>query len=359
MVADLFRVIQDDGTAIDETEPDLSEEDLKALYRWMLLTRALDGKAMRMQRQGRIGFYVPSQGQEAAQVGSAWALGNDDWVFPAYREPGAALIRGYPLKSLLCQFIGNAEDVNKGRQMPNHFGYRDANYVVPSSPVGTQIVHAVGAAWAAKLRGDPIVVLTYFGDGATSQGDFHCGLNFAGVFRTPVVFLCQNNQYAISLSRPEQTASDTIAGKAEAYGLRGVRVDGNDVLACYAAAKEAVDRARETGEATLIEAVTYRMGPHSTSDDPSRYRGQEEYEDWEARDPLPRFARYLEKKGLWSQEWDEALRDEVEAELEAAVKAAEAIAPPALDTIFTDVYEDVPWHIQEQMEDFLKHQKEG
>jgi 2-oxoisovalerate dehydrogenase E1 component alpha subunit len=359
VAAEAFKVIREDGTPVEGLDPELPEKDLVALYRWMLLVRALDAKSMRMQRQGRIGFYVPCQGQEAAQVGSAWALGEGDWVFPAYREPGAALIRGYPLKKLICQFIGNSEDASKGRQMPNHFGYREANYVVPSSPVGTQIIQAVGAAWAAKLRGDPIVVLTYFGDGATSQGDFHCALNFGGVFKTPVIFFCNNNQYALSLPFSRQTASASIAVKAEAYGIEGVRVDGNDVLASYAVTKEAADRARETGMPTLIEAVTYRLGPHSSSDDPKKYRTDEELKAWEARDPIPRFARYLERRGLWSQERDKELRRSVDEELGRAVELAEEAPPPAYETIFSDVYEDVPWHLAEQMEDFLAHRTEA
>ena len=274
----LLRVLRDDGTADPATEPKIGDEDLKKLYRALVLVRTLDARMLSLQRQGRIGFYVPSSGEEALQIGSAAALRPEDWVFPAYREPGAALWRGYPIDKLVNQFYGNAEDLSKGRQMPNHYGDRDINLVSISSPVGTQIPHAVGAAWAMKIRGEPKVSLVYFGDGATSAGDFHVSMNFAGVFRVPCVFLCKNNQWAISVPLAKQTAARTLAIKAIAYGFEGVRVDGNDVLAVYAAVKKAVATARGGGGPTLVEAVSYRMGPHSSSDDPTRYRKAEEVE---------------------------------------------------------------------------------
>ena len=350
---DLFRIIDLDGTYDSRREPALSEETLRRAYRELLLVRALDTRMLTLQRQGRIGFYVPSIGEEASQIGSAMALEPQDWVFPAYREPGCALWRGAPLNRLVAQSYGNALDLMKGRQMPNHYGYREIHYVTASSPVGTQIPQAVGAAWAAKIRGDPVVVLAYFGDGATSEGDFHSGMNFAGVFKVPVVLLCKNNQWAISVPVSRQTAAKTLASKAAAYGFDGVRVDGNDLLAVYAATKAAADRARAGGGPTMIEALTYRLGPHSSSDDPGRYRPKEEVEYWQARDPIERMRRYLETKGLWTRAWDDGLRREVDDLLSATVREVEKAPPPPLETMFTDVYEEVPPHLREQMEAFL------
>jgi 2-oxoisovalerate dehydrogenase E1 component alpha subunit len=353
------QVLNWDGTWDERAEPELSAEELHELYRAMLRVRAMDTKAMNFHRQGRIGFYVPSFGEEAAQIGSAYALGAHDWLFPAYREQGAALLRGYPLKQLVCQFLGNSADLGKGRQMPNHFGSAAIRYATASSPVGTQIIHAVGAAYGCRLRGEESIAIVYFGDGATSTGDFHAGMNFAAVWNAPVVFFCKNNGYAISLPVAQQTASGTLAEKAWAYGMRGVRVDGNDVLAVLQVTREAVERARGTadgenrhrGGPTLIEAITYRMGPHSSADDPNRYRDAGESEAWKARDPILRFSRYLEQKGLWSEAQDEEARKEIEAEVNAAFRWAEKQPAPDLDTIVEDVYADVPWHLQEQLEE--------
>ena len=238
--------------------------------------------------------------------------------------------------------------------MPNHYALRDINLVSISSPVGTQIPHAVGAAWAMKHRGDKAVAIVYFGDGATSQGDFHVGMNFAGVFKAPVVFLCKNNQWAISVPLGHQTASKSLAVKAHAYGFEGVRVDGNDALAVFAATKAAADRARSGGGPTLVECLTYRMGPHSSSDDPTRYRKPEEVELWKQRDPVERFRRYLEGKGLYDRAWDDAVHKEIDDAITAAVRHAEKVPAPPSETVFTDVYADLPWHIREQMEEFTK-----
>ncbi len=230
----------------------------------------------------------------------------------------------------------------------------DINLVSISSPVGTQIPQAVGCAWAMRIRGEPKVSLVYFGDGATSGGDFHAGMNFAGVFRAPVVFLCKNNQWAISVPLRGQTAARTLAAKAVAYGFDGVRVDGNDVLAVYAATKRAADLARAGEGPTLIEAVTYRMGPHSSSDDPTRYRSPEEVELWNQRDPIERFRRYLEVRGIFDPEWDEAMRKELDESITAAVRQAEKAPAPSTESLFEDVYADMPWHLREQLEALLK-----
>ena len=353
MIEEPVRIVAPDGTVDSRTEPKLSEDLLKKAYRHLVLVRTIDTRMLSLQRQGRIGFYVPSIGEEAAQVGSAMALAPEDWVFPAYREPGCALWRGMPIEVLVAQCYGNALDTQKGRQMPSHIGSRSINYVTPSSPVGTQIPMAVGAAWAAKIRGDDIVSLVYFGDGATSEGDFHAGMNFAGVFKTPVVFFCKNNQWAISVPVDRQTAAKTLASKARAYGFEGVRVDGNDLLAVYAATRAAVDEARAGGGPSMIEAVTYRLGPHSSSDDPSRYRTKEEVEYWEARDPIERMRRYLEGKDLWTKAWDDALRKEIEDLVSETIRQVEKAPPVALETLFTDVYAELPPNLREQMEAFM------
>ncbi len=357
MSLELLQVIKPTGEYVEEMEPEISKDELRRLYRIMVLARNLDIRGMQLQRSGRIGFFIGGIGQEAAHVGSAYALKPEDWVFPAYREIGSMLVRGITLKQLLNSYFANAEDVQKGRQITNLFGVKSVNYVTGSAPIATQIPHAVGVALAAKLRGDPIVTMAYFGDGGTSENDFHTGMNFAGVFKTPTIFFCQNNHWAISLPVEKQTASETIAIKAKAYGFEGIRVDGNDILAVYRTTKEAVDKARSGGGPTLIEAVTYRMGPHSSSDDPKRYRTEEELAEWQKRDPLVRFRKYLEKKGIWTEAEEKKAQDDAIHELDEAVAYAEKLPKPALETLFTDVYAEMPWHIEEQLRE-LREEKE-
>lgn len=351
---DLAQVLAPDGSALPESDPRLAESRCKELYALMVRTRALDERGMNLQRQGRIGFYVSCTGQEAAHIGSAAALSDEDWVFPQYREPGIALMRGVPVRALIDQTMGNAADLTKGRQMPCHYSF-PVRYASISSPIGTQIAHAVGTAMAAKIRGAPIVTMVYFGDGATSSNDFHAGMNFAGVYHTPTIFMCQNNQWAISLPVQRQTASTSIAVKAAAYGFEGVRVDGNDLLAVYGAAREAVDRARAGGGPTLIEAVTYRMHSHSTSDDARRYRNEEEVDEWKKRDPIERFRRYLEWRGIWTAEEEAAVWANARQEVAQAIQEAEKVPQPAPATLFDDVYADVPPHLKEQREALLSH----
>jgi len=348
-MVDALRIIQDDGSTDPRLDPKLSEEGAVRMYRWMNLQRILDNRMLALQRQGRIGFYGPSLGQEAAIIGGAMAMDADDWIVPQYREPGAALVRGMPLKDLICQLIGNSEDPVKGHQMPCHYAYRKGNYVSISSPVGTQIPHAVGIGWAMKLRGEKAAALVFFGDGATSTADFHAAMNFAGVFRTSTVFLCNNNQWAISLPVSKQTAAATLAQKANAYGFEGLRVDGMDALAVYRATRDAARNAREGLGPALIEAVTYRMGPHSSSDDPSRYRDEAEVALWRARDPIARFRRYLERAGWWDEGRDARLEQDIGDEITRAVQEAERAAPPKPETLFADVYDEMPSHLREQM----------
>jgi len=350
-MGELVRVIRDDGSTNEALDPRLAEPDVVRMYRFMLLERILDERMLALQRQGRIGFYGPSVGQEAAIVGSAMAMSPDDWIFPQYREPAAALVRGMPLADMVAQFVGNARDPIHGRQMPCHYVYRQGNFASISSCVGTQIPHAVGAAWAAKLRGDPVVTLVFFGDGGTSTSDFHVGMNFAGVFLAPVVFLCNNNQWAISVPVSRQTASESIARKALGYGFDGVRVDGMDALAVYGATRDAAHKARSGGGPTLIEALTYRLGPHSSSDDPSRYRDEREVDAWRKRDPLLVFRRYLQHRGIWSETFEADLEREIGEEIGAAVREAEAGAPLPPEDLTVDVYAEMPWHLREQRDE--------
>ena len=353
-MGDLLRVINDDGSPNPEADPKLPPSDAVRLYRLMLMERILDNRMLALQRQGRIGFYGPSVGQEATIVAPALALEANDWIFLQYREPGAALARGMPLLELVNQFMGNAADAVHGRQMPCHYVFRNGNFMSISSCVGTQIPLAVGAAWAAKIRGDRVVTLVYFGDGGTSTSDFHAGMNFAGVFRAPTVFVCNNNQWAISLPVARQTASETIAQKALAYGFDGVRVDGNDALAVYRASRDAVRRARAGGGPTLIECVTYRLGPHSSSDDPSRYRDEREVEAWWRHDPLTVYQSYLRHLGIWTEEFEADLEKAIGEEITEAVRQAETNPPPPVETLFGDVYFQMPPHIEEQLEDLKR-----
>jgi pyruvate dehydrogenase E1 component alpha subunit len=347
----LQTVIGEDGAA-DLSELPLTDVELVRLYRWMALNRALDERMITLQRQGRIGFYIGSIGEEATVFGTATGVEERDWIFPCYREHGAALLRGMPLVTFLCDLFGNAGDAMKGRQMPCHEAWRPGRFASISSPIATEVTHAVGAAWAARLKGDDMVALTYFGEGATSAHDFHTGLNFAAVRKIPVVFVCRNNGWAISVPRERQTASETIAQKAIAYGMHGERVDGNDVLAVYAATRRARARAAAGEGPTLLECVTYRVEGHSTSDDPRAYRPAELVEPWKKKDPIVRMRRLLARRGAIDDAADARLRDEIREEIQVALKEAEAFAPkPPLETLFEHVYEEPLWQQREQLEE--------
>lgn len=339
---ELFRILQPDGSVVDGVSvPDLSDAALLGMYRDMVLTRELDDRAVRLQRQGRMGTYPPSRGQEGSQIGSTVALDDDDWIFYQYREHGAVVAREIGPEYLLYwkgYEEGNAWLAEK-RIFPINIG------------IGSQVPHATGFAWAAKYADDPAVVLCHFGDGATSEGDFHEGLNFAGVFDVPCVFMCNNNQYAISVPREKQTASETIAQKARAYGIPGVRVDGMDPLAVYQVTQEAVERARSPESdcrPTLIESVQYRFGAHTTSDDPTSYRSEEEVEAWEEKDPLTRFEAFLRQTGRLDDEQDTALRDEVAERVDSMVSQAEEMASSDPDRMFEYVYEEMPDKLRAQ-----------
>ncbi|MBI1797103.1 MAG: 3-methyl-2-oxobutanoate dehydrogenase [Candidatus Eisenbacteria bacterium] len=315
----------------------------------MVMMRMLDQRMLSLQRQGRIGFYGTATGQEAAVTGSAFALRPTDWVFPALREMGVSLWRGTTIREIVCQLIGNSGDVLLGRQMPCHFSDRKVLTVAWSSVIGTQLPHAMGAAWAARHLGHDVVCMGYLGDGASSSGDFHAAANFAGVFRLPLVFFCQNNQWAISVPLARQTASVSIAIKSVAYGFPGERVDGNDILAVIAATREAVARARKGDGPTLVEALTFRMGGHSSSDDPTRYRDAAQVAEWEWQDPLHRFRAWLTACGHVDAGDEARWTEEINAEIGAAIAEAEALPPPAIETMFADVYREMPRSLAEQM----------
>ncbi|MBZ0151549.1 MAG: pyruvate dehydrogenase (acetyl-transferring) E1 component subunit alpha [Planctomycetes bacterium] len=348
MSLELLTILDQDGKAQKGKDPNLPAAELQRLYRLMVATRALDDRGLALQRQGRIGFYLQSTGQEASHLGAAYALHDSDWLFPAYRQPGILLLRKVPIEKIICEWFGNAGDTSKGRQMPVHYSFRQANFVSVSSPIGTQLTQAAGAGMAARLRGDDTVFMTFCGDGGTSSNDFHTGLNFAGVYKAPVVFVCENNGYAISVPSQKQTASTSMAIKAEAYGMPGVRVDGNDILAVYRVCKEAVDRARRGEGPTLVETVTHRMASHSSSDDAARYRDAAEYEAWKKKDPIVRFQQYLQHKKLWTEAFEQECVEGAKADIAAAVKAAEATGQPAVDTLFDDVYLNLTPQLEEQ-----------
>ncbi len=335
-------------------EEELSEEELRRLYNLMLLTRIFDSQAVNLQRQGRIGFFVPCEGEEAAEVGSAFALKPSDWAFTDYRASGVLITRGMSLKLLFAQLMANSEDVLKGRSMPSHWGSRAVNVVPPSSPICTQLPHAVGVALGARMKGDKIATIVYFGDGGTSSNDFHSGLNFAAVFKTPTVFFCRNNGYAISVPLSKQTATPSIVVKASAYNITGVQVDGNDVLAVYGATKRALEAARNGRGPTLIEALTYRLGPHTTSDDPTRYRDAREVEAMRTKDPITGFRAYLEGRSLWDEEAESKARKSITQLVKDAVSMAEKIPHPNVRSLFDDVYSEQTWNLKREAEQLLE-----
>ena len=343
-----MQIIREDGSLDPSLDPGLSIERVVALYKGMVRTRVIDERLEKFQRQGRIPFHVGSLGEEAAIIGSAAALRDQDWIAPCYREVGALLWRGYPLQRYIDHMFGNADDPLLGRQMPDHTFSREHRYLSVSAPIGTQLPHAVGVALAAKKRGLDECVGVFFGDGATSSNDFHAAMNFAAVFRAPTVFLCRNNGYAISLATERQTATPRLADKAVAYRMPSTRVDGNDVLAVWRAVREAVHRAADGGGPTFVELVTYRLGGHSTSDDPTIYRPETELEAGRRADPMLRLRKHIEQRGVWDEERDAQWLEACDAEVKDCARRAEEKPPPALGDVFTDVYATEPAHLREQ-----------
>lgn len=340
-------ILNASGELDEQLEPQIPSEVLLKLHRTMVLGRRFDERLLNLQRQGRLGTFPPISGQEAAHLGAVAVLRPSDWMVPAFRETAAEIWRGRSPESIIFYYNGYSEG---GNIRP------DQNDLPIAVPVGSQILHAVGLGWAAKYRQTDNVAMTFFGDGATSEGDFHEGLNFAGVFQTPVIFVCQNNHWAISTPVSRQTASKTIAQKAIAYGIPGIQVDGNDLLAVWAAATEAVERARSGGGPTLIECVTYRMAVHTTADDPKRYRSEKEVARWRQRDPLDRFNKYLVDKGLLSEEKIAAVESDVREKIQGCVDRAEeqmkSFGNP-LD-MFEHAYERMPAYLEQQREAFAR-----
>ncbi|MHA2502545.1 MAG: thiamine pyrophosphate-dependent dehydrogenase E1 component subunit alpha [Candidatus Kariarchaeaceae archaeon] len=345
------KILNLDGTIKKGAEePDIPDEELLKWYDVMVQVRTLDAKGIRLQRQGRVGFHIFTTGQEA-HIGIAAALNSDDWIFPAYREHGAALYRGLALEKVVNHLFANDRDTQKGRRLPGLFGEKSINFVNPSAPIGTQIVQATGASYAGMEFNPGEVTAVFFGDGATSSNDFHSGVNFAGVYKAPTIFVCMNNQFAISVPIEKQTAAEKIVDKAVGYGVPGERVDGNDILAMYEVAKEAVERGRNGEGPTFIEAFTYRLGPHTSSDDPSRYREDEDVENWQKKDPMVRFKNYLTNKGILTEDTEKALWDKYDKLVNKLIEEADKRPKPKMETMFTDVYEELPWHLKEQWEE--------
>ena len=339
-----LQILDENGNCDEQLMPKLSNDEIKKIYEMLVLTRVFDQKAFNMQRQGRLGTYIQFKGQEACQIGSAFALEDTDFIFPMYRNSALLIARKQPVVQVLQYWSGD----ERGSVSP-----QNVNNFPISIPVGTQTVHATGAAFAAKLRGTKQVAVVYFGDGATSKGDFHEAMNFAGVFQAPVIFICENNQFAISVPRAKQTHSETIAQKAIAYGIEGLQVDGMDVFAVYKAVKEAVDKGRNGKGPTLIECYTYRMADHSTSDDASRYRTKEEIEQWAKKDPIERLEKHMRKKGMLDDNYKQKVLAQSQEIIEKAVTEFEKLPPADPKDIFKYVFAEMTPQQKEEMEDIF------
>ena len=344
-VTERLEILDRDGVVDEDLMPELGPEAVREIYRDMVRMRAMDDKALKLQRQGRMGTWPPIKGQEAIQTGVAHAMEEADWLLPAFREHGIMLLRGVPGHLIYAYWAGD----ERGSAYPE--GVRVFPVAVP---VGSQWQHGTGVGLSLKLRGENAVAVTLGGDGSTSEGDFHEAMNCAGVFQTNSVFVIQNNQWAISIPLHQQTAAETLAQKAHAYGFPGIQVDGNDVFAVYAAAGEALARARSGGGPTLIEAVTYRLGDHTTADDASRYREDEEVAEWQQRDPILRLRLFLQGRDLWDDDQEQALLEEVHAWVDSQVAALEAMPPQDPSDLFTHMYADLPPHLAEQMAEVLE-----
>ena len=347
-----IRLIDQSGAWLGAFPCDLDDATLHAMYRHLVLARAVDERLVLLQRLGKISFTASAAGHEAAQVGTAHALRvGRDWIFPYYRDTALAIAVGWPLVELFGQMMGTRADAARGRQMPAHPGSRDLRIFTVASPIASHLPAATGTAIAQKLAGAGDATVCTFGDGATSEGDWHAALNFAGAQGAPIVFVCENNRYAISVDLRHQTGSDGLAVKAHAYGMPGYLVDGMDLLACYYVMRSLLEAARDGLGPALVEMTVYRYGPHSSADDDSVYRPRDEVEAWRKRDPLPRFRALLERRGLWDAAAEERLRDEIASELDAAVEEAEAAGPVTLASMFDDVFEEMPWHLREQRDE--------
>ncbi len=353
----MVRVLGDDGVAAGAWDPKLSPENVITGLELMLRLRIFDDRMMKLQRTGKLSFYIRSFGEEAIAIAQTMALQPQDWVFPSYRQPGAQLVRGRDMVSMINHCIGNEMDNVKGRQMPVHYTWREGRFISISSPVGTQFNQAVGVAMASAYKGDDEVTITWLGEGTSAQGDYHYGLNFASVYKPPVILNVVNNQYAISTHRNLATGGSTFAERGISYGIPSFRVDGNDFLALFAITRWARERAAAGAGATHIEIYTYRSGAHSSSDDPSRYRPVEEHLAWPGGDPVERLAAHAIASGIWDERKHAEAVQRIDEEVVAAYKEATSYGDlangpwPSASTMFTEVYSEVPWHIQEQREE--------
>ena len=350
-----FSVLNEDGSCPDAYTSLVDDKQLLRVLDTLILNRVVDRRFLTLQRQGRLGFYMTSTGEEATTIGAAYCLERDDPIFLTYRELGSLFWRGIPLDLILNQLIGNNQDLCKGRQMPIHFCFREWGIPSVSSPVGTQLPHASGFAYAARLRGTRQVALAFLGEGTASQGDFHTALNFSGVYGVPAVFVIRNNGYAISTPESAQTAAESLAIRADGYGIPGHQVDGNDFLAVVAVLGQAIARARAGEGPTLIEALTYRMGAHSTADDPSAYRTDDEERDWERLDPLVRLRRHASWRGLWDEDAEAECQQKWEKRISDLIAECEQWPPPPLETLFGEVTHEMTPQLREQRARYLQY----
>ncbi len=354
----ILKILKQDGTIYDGAEmPELDQALAEKTYRALAFHRVLDERMIGAQRQGRVSFYMSALGEEATTVGGAAALKDQDMIMAQYREQGCLMFRGFSLEDFMNQMFSNEKDLGKGRQMPIHYGSRELNYMTISSPLGTQIPQAAGYAYGQKLQGLDAVTICYFGEGAASEGDFHAGLNMAAVHKAPVIFFCRNNGYAISTPSDEQYVGNGIASRGVGYGIKTIRIDGNDILAVMKAVQLARQHALEAQEPVIIEAMSYRLGAHSTSDDPSGYRTKEEEAKWHENDPISRFKAWMIAQQWWSEDQEKVLFEQLREEVLAAVKVAEKINKPPVEDLVTDVYDVVPKHLQIQLDELKEHIK--
>ncbi|KAE8750384.1 hypothetical protein FOCC_FOCC002943 [Frankliniella occidentalis] len=353
----VYRVMDRDGQVLNaEEEPKLDQGFVQKMYKDMTMLNTMDRILYESQRQGRISFYMTNYGEEGTHIGSAAALKPDDLVYGQYREAGVLLWRGFTLEEFMNQCYGNCEDEGKGRQMPVHYGSKKLNFVTISSPLSTQMPQAVGSAYAMKRSGSGNCVIVYFGDGAASEGDAHVAFNFAATLECPVVFFCRNNGFAISTPTHEQYRGDAVAGRGPAFGITAVRVDGNDVFAVYNATKAACNLAIQENKPVIIEAMTYRVGHHSTSDDSSAYRSMEEVNLWDSTDqPIARLRKYMEQKGWWNESQENEWKESTRKQVLKAFAEAEKRPKPNWKEMFHDVYQDMPSHLRSQMKEMEDH----
>ncbi|WP_394174584.1 thiamine pyrophosphate-dependent dehydrogenase E1 component subunit alpha [Thalassotalea litorea] len=352
----ILKILKQDGSVYKGADlPDINQDLATKIYQTLAFHRVLDERMIAAQRQGRVSFYMAALGEEAASVGSAAGLHDEDMIMAQYREQGALMYRGFRLEQFMNQMFSNELELGKGRQMPIHYGSEALHYMTISSPLGTQIPQAAGYAYGQKLQGKERCTICYFGEGAASEGDFHAGLNMAAVHQAPVIFFCRNNGYAISTPSNEQYAGNGIASRGAGYGIKTLRIDGNDILAVLKATQMARAYALEHNQPVLIEAMSYRLGAHSTSDDPSGYRTREEEAKWADHDPILRMKNWMLKQKWWDEEQESALFEQLRDEVLSAVKVAEKIAKPGIEELITDVYDQATPALEKQLEQLKEH----